>query len=295
MDVLKLDKQVDTSDIDNISINTYGFDTLVLSGGSSKGILTLGALQYAYDNNLLSKIYTYIGTSAGALICFFLIIGYTPIEIIVYLCTNEILEKLHHFDIVSMLNGTGALSYSGIYEQLEKMTINKIGYLPTFQDIKEKFNKNLICTVYNLTDSKTEYISYENNKNLPCLIALRMTSNLPLIFEKFKYGDKFYIDGGISNNFAINVADKIGNNVLGILITTNNDFNDNDNIIEYIYKLIFIPMSQSIEYKILNTKNSCKIIRLSYDKLKFFNFNINLKEKLDIFSRGYEKMKEEMQ
>jgi predicted patatin/cPLA2 family phospholipase len=174
------------------------------------------------------------------------------------------------------------------------MTINKLGYLPTFKDIKEKFQKELICVTYNYTDGKTEYISYENNPNLPCLIALKMSSNLPLIFEKYKYGDKFYIDGGISNNFAIDIADKIGNRILGLLITTSNEdkfsINADENILEYIYKIIFIPMSQNTEYKLQNISKKCKIIALEYN-LKFFNFKINSKEKLDIFSSGYEQMK----
>ena len=61
------------------------YDTLVLSGGSSKGLVILGALQYGYDNYLLNEIETYIGTSAGAITCFLLAIGYSPLEIISYI------------------------------------------------------------------------------------------------------------------------------------------------------------------------------------------------------------------
>ena len=293
-----LDKETSTDDFDKkcSEVTFRDFDTLVIAGGSSKGILTLGALQYAYDNNVLRKIDTYIGTSSGSIICFLLLIGYTPIEIIIYICTHQLLEKLQHFNIVAMLNGNGATSFSSIYEQLEKMTINKLGYLPTFNDLKKKFNKTLICVTYNLTDDKTEYISHLTHPNLHCLIGLKMSSNLPLIFENFKYGNKYYIDGGISDNFAIDIADKLGEKILGLFITSDNEnFNcETDmNILEYIYKLIFIPISQSTEYKIKNISDKCKIIRLSYTKLKFFNFNINSKEKLDIFSCGYEQIKEQ--
>ena len=295
--ILKIDDETDTINlVKNITSPISDFDTLVLSGGSSKGILILGALQYAYDNFLLNKIYKYIGTSIGSIICFFLLIGYTPIEIMVYLCTHEILEKLQHFNIVAMMNGNGAISYSSIYEHLEKMTIDKLGYLPTLKDIKDKFNKEFICVTYNLTEDRTEYLSYENNPNLPCLVALKMSSNLPLIFEKFKYGNNFYIDGGISDDFAIDIGDKMGNKILGIVITTDkNSFSsEGENILEYIYKLIFIPISQGIEYKIKNASNNCKIVKLSYNKLKFFNFNVNSKEKLNIFSNGYENMREQL-
>ena len=297
-----MDKEISIEDNEDIEsslvtkdlIPPSNFDTLVIAGASSKGIVTLGALQYAYDNYILKNITTYIGTSSGAIICFLLLIGYTPIEIIVYICTHQLLEKLQHFNIVAMLNGGGATSFSSIYEQLEKITIEKLGYLPTFQDLKDKFDKNFICVTYNLTDDKTEYISYETHPNLPCLIGLRMSANLPLIFENYKYGNKFYIDGGISDNFAIDIADKKGTKILGLVIASGNESFNKDpdaNILEYIYKLIFIPISESTEYKITNSSSKCKIIRLDYSKLKFFNFNINSKEKLDIFSSGYEQMK----
>ena len=55
------------------------YDTLVLAGASSKCIVTLGAIQYAYDNFLLKNLQTYIGTSSGAMICYLLAIGYTPV------------------------------------------------------------------------------------------------------------------------------------------------------------------------------------------------------------------------
>jgi len=90
------------------------YDTLVLAGAGVKGILTLGALQCAYDNFLLRDIKIYIGTSSGAIICFLLAIGYTPIEIVVYICTNKLMEKLQHFNIVAMINGSGASSYTSI-------------------------------------------------------------------------------------------------------------------------------------------------------------------------------------
>ena len=213
----------------------------------------------------------------------------------VYICTHQLLEKIQHFNIVAMINGCGASSFSSIYEQLEKITIEKIGYIPTFADLKNKYNVNFICATYNITENKTEYLSCENNPDLPCLIALRMSSNLPLIFENFKYGSNFYVDGGVSDNFAIDLGDKIGKKILGIYIETddkNNLKKENDmNIIEYIYRLMFIPISQSTMFKINNVSNKCKIVKLQNNKIRFFDFNINSVEKFNMFSSGYQEIK----
>ena len=111
------------------------FDTLVLSGGSIHAFIMLGSLQYAIDNNLLHKITTYVGASAGAICCYLLAIGYSPTEIMVYFCTYQVLENLKHFNLVDMMNGGGATSFIYIHEQLERMTIEKIGRLITLNDL----------------------------------------------------------------------------------------------------------------------------------------------------------------
>ena len=271
------------------------FDTLVLSGGSSKGILTLGALQYMADNFISKNIINYVGTSSGAIICYLLIIGYTPIEIIVYICTHQLLEKLQHFNIVSMVNGNGASSFASIHEILEKMTISKISRLLTMKDIKEIYNKNLICMTYNLTTRSVEQLSPETHPDLPCLTALRMSSNLPLIFEKYQYNNNFYIDGGITDNFPIDIGDRIGNKVIGICLDLKDDSDSDENdILEYIYTLMSIPISQSINAKIKNASEKCKIVKLDFPKIKIISFNIESSTKLEMFSDGYQQMRAQL-
>jgi predicted patatin/cPLA2 family phospholipase len=270
------------------------YDTLVLAGASTKGLITLGAIQYAYDNHMLKNLQTYIGTSSGAMICYLLAIGYTPVEIMVYICTNQLMEKMQHFNIVAMIQGRGATSFNAIQEQLEKMSIAKIGYLPTLNDLKLKHDKILICVTHNITENCAEYLSWETHPHLPCITALRMSSNLPLIFENYKYGHCMYVDGGISDNFAIDIAEKKGTKIMGIMLAVEggNFSNEPDiNTLEFIYKLMFVPINQYIEYKIHNASDKCRIVRLNHNKLKFFQFDVSSSIKLDMFSSGFEQMK----
>ena len=73
-----------------------------------------------------------------------LIIGYTPAEMLSYICVSQAFEKLSHFNLVAMMNGAGAASWSKVQEILEKMTIEKIGYLPTMKCLLTKFKKKFI-------------------------------------------------------------------------------------------------------------------------------------------------------
>lgn len=279
------------------------YDTLVISGASAKGIIFLGGLQYLYDNYILNHIKTYIGTSIGSIICYLLVIGYTPIEIMVYISTHQLFEKMQAFDILGMVKGKGAFSFSLIQEELEKMSIEKIGYLPTLKSLKERYNKNFISVTYNLSENKTEYLSHENYPDLPCISAIRMSSNLPFVFENYKYGNSFYIDGGISNNFPIDIAQKYGNKILGLGLTHNKELENKENnmppnnILEYFYKLIFVPVSQYIELREQQIDiEKTKIIKLNYNgDLKVFNFNISSKNRLEMFSNGYQQIKDIME
>jgi predicted acylesterase/phospholipase RssA len=265
------------------------FDTIVLSGGAAKGMCALGGLQCAEDNFLLRNVTTYIGTSVGAIICYLLAIGYKPSEIMVYICTNQLLERMKHFDVAGAMRGAGALSFHPITEQLEKMTIAKIGHLPNLGTLNEKYDKTLVCVTYNRSSKHPVYLSHETHPDLPCLTALRMSAGLPYIFEKFKYGNSFFTDGGICDNFALHKGEELGKKILGIVLDEKgDDFGDiaTMKFLEELYGYLTTPISQATEYKIANASDKCTIVRIKY-AVKVFDFNLPSREKLEMFSHGY--------
>lgn len=266
-------------------------DTVVLSGGAVNGIVILGALQYCYDEAILDNIKTYVGTSVGSIISYLLIIGYKPIEILMYISTHsELFEKLQSLDIVSASKGEGAVSFSSITDELEKMTIDKTGKLFTMKELYNRFNKKLVCVTYNITKTCIEYVS--NDSDMPCMVALKMSSNLPVIFEDFKYGTSYYIDGGICDNFPLRYGESIGEKVLGVCVTydLSHDVVDK-NPLTYIYKLTFVPIQQNMKTQIENKRDNSIVIDNIITNISFFNFNNSSKERLDMFSLGYSNAK----
>ena len=266
------------------------YNTLVLSGGSIKGCCLLGALQYFYDKGQLSNITKYVGTSIGAIICYLLAIGYTPLELIVYTCTKMSFQFI--FNIVAMTQGSGATSYYKIQEHLEHLTMKKLGTFYTLKDLQLRLGKSLICTTYNETLSMVEYLSPESYPELPCLTALRMSCNLPLIFDRFEYKNNFYLDGGLADNFPIDVVDIQGNKILGLYIENKSEQKQSEwNILDYIYKLMFIPIHQNTHHKVKNISDRCTILGLTSPQLGFFSINQSSTIKLEMFSSGYEEAK----
>ena len=70
------------------------YDTLVLSGGIVNGITTLGELQYMWDHNKLKNIKKYYGTSVGSIISYLLIIGYEPVEILLNIISEKLIDMI---------------------------------------------------------------------------------------------------------------------------------------------------------------------------------------------------------
>lgn len=268
------------------------WDTLLLAGGSVKGISTLGAIQWLLDKNYLEGIKNYIGTSIGSLVCYLVIIGYTPIEIMAYLCSKKITEKMSCIDINSGMAGKGAVSFNIIQEEIEKMTLNKLGTLMTMRELYNMFGKKLVCTVYNLTKSRTEYISEDNYPNIPCITAIKMSCSLPILFEEVEYMNSYYVDGGIGNNFPLEYAKSIGKYIIGININTVSSFKPMSQIsmLDYLGQYIKIAFSvKNIEFD----SRMHKIINLNPTDFKFFNFNVSTRDKLELFSMGYNQISQQ--
>ena len=274
------------------------YDTLVLPGGGIKGFCLLGAVQACYDSKMLVDIKNYVGTSVGSIISYLLAIGYTPVEMMIAIHTNKWLERMQHFNLVAMINGNGATTFSHLQEALEKLTINKIGQFLTLGKLKEKFNKTLICVSYNMTTCTTEYLGPENYPDLPCITALRMSCNIPLIFDRFMYLDQYYIDGGIADNFPIKKGEEIGEKVLGIhLKITEKSLQDNpeEGMVYYFLRLMQIPIIQSTKYKVELAGDKCTIIAIDTGELKAsFEFDVKSKLRLDMFSIGYNAVKSQL-
>lgn len=267
------------------------YNTIVISGGALKGFAILGSLQYLVDQKKLENINKFIATSVGSIISYLIIIGYTPIEIMVHLCKNDWLDKLANFDILNAINGCGAISFSIITDLLEKMTIEKIGKILTMKDLLVKFNKQLICCTYNYSKKCHEFINPHDNPDIPCLIALRMTSNLPILFEPFYYESCYYIDGALLYNFPgfyINIEKDIA---IGIKFKKNIGETTNytgKNFFNFLYELLIIPSISLEEFMNKKYIDKIDIIEINLNNFQSLNFNITKNDRLELFSNGYE-------
>lgn len=269
------------------------YETLVLSGGGFKGIAQLGCLHYLYSSNQLDYITDYIGTSIGSIICYLLIIGYKPIEIFEYISKTDITPEINNIlslclyniknikEIINIIIKNGIVNYDKINNILRQMTLDKLYFIPTLKELYFMFDKNLTCISYRFKKNEIPTsvcnISYSNFPNLSCLDALRMSCNIPIIFGEFIYEEYTYMDGGLIDNFSINMNNKkyIGISLLG------DSMLESDNIFVYLVGIIQLPMYVREKSKL---KNNSNIIRLNVNEI---SYNASYEDKLKLFNEGY--------
>lgn len=250
------------------------YSNLVLSGGAFRGLGILGAIKYLEEKNLMKYFKQYIGTSAGAIISFFLIIGYKSYEIKEILF-NEI-DNIVDIDIENIafiLEDYGLNDGSKNKELLEKYLEKKINQKSiTFIEFSKKFGINLIITGSNLTKRKLEYFNVNNYPNMNIIDALLITSCIPIIYKPITFNDDLYSDGGIYNNCAYNYFDKNSNDTLGIYVKSTYP-NNNENFMYYINNIIFSVFDNITDFSI--KQNEYNICYITFDDSSNNDFNVN--------------------
>lgn len=269
-------------------------DALVISGGGIYGILVLGALQQCIDINTLdlTKIDLLVGTSVGSIICYLLILGFYPTEIIHLIIRHrQQLDSLTSFNLVKLYNLEGGIQFTGIQQLLERITLDKTGTLFTLKSLYEKYNKTLVCTAYNYTLKKIEYISHQTYPDMPCILACTASSSIPIIFERCHYGDNCFIDGGIYDNLPIDYpilqCDK--KYPLAFHIEYNyRPYEPSEKFHFYLYELYKIAINACANNKCEIFKDRANIIQIKPNLEHPIWWSMdNVIELLDMFSDGY--------
>ena len=282
------------------------FRTVILAGGGSKGISQLGAIQYMIDheNLLINNIHTYRATSVGAIISYLLIIGYSPIDILIYTIIHPIslcmAIQLNNID-------RGLYDFTIIEEYLQNMSITKGFDNPTIQELYERTGVNFIITTTNLTHQKSEYLSHSTHPDVKIIQALRMSCNLPFIFGNYVYNGIEYIDGGILDNCPL--ASRLRSTPEGecappevtrvpsddVLCITFKQHRDTPitSIADKFYNILNLPIDTREREKIesFRTLSEYFIIEIT-SNIPSFRFNIDTNTRLELFSLGYNTAKE---
>ena len=270
-------------------------DTLILSGGSTKGISFLGSINYLiknkYIDNELKNIKKVICVSASYLFILSLILlNYNRELIEKNLMTynyNKLLD-INDMSLKHFVNEYGFINYCRTHIHIKKL-------------LKERYNVesmsllklyklsgiHIIVKVVNVSEQKVEYIDHINNPKMNILKLIQMTTAIPILIKPIKYKNNLYCDGGLCGNCPIEINDSY--NYLSIDILPSRVNKKINNLYDYLQSgwSMYTPDILIRKYD----KNNIKIDLTELD-LNPSSFDINYDMRKKLLIEGYRQTEE---
>ena len=263
---------------------------LVLPSGGVKGLYIIGAIQYLYETIGLGHIQSYYGTSIGAVISGLLIVGYTPLDILVFICVQKIMTLLMtSFNLAKILTEKRMIDAKVFTHLLTDMITKKVGFIPTLGELYTKFQKKLCVVTISRDNIYTPvYVSSESHPDLSMVHALHMTSSIPYVFGYAMYDKVEYFDGAFLDPFPILYASQREEWVFGIDIDS--VFEKSDDLLTDVRNMMKVPV------QFINDMMKKQVIHGSWVMVHTNDEIIANKtlELIHMFNSGYRQCKEQL-
>ena len=180
---------------------------LVLVGGGSRGRFQAGALKWISQIGLLNRVDFIVGTSVG---------GLNALAVSRYWgAFNKVLDMWRNITCNDDIY-TGKVDIWGVAKVLAfkfKSVLDPCGLYKVLKTHFDGFKLSdlkipVAITTMNLNTRKGEVFYWE--RDIDCVLAGKLTSAIPGIFQAQEIDGVIYVDGGVSNNEPIETAIKLG-------------------------------------------------------------------------------------
>ena len=178
---------------------------LIISGGGFKGFSIIGALSALDKFHILDVIEKYIGSSIGSIFALLISMKYNHSDLYDFILNFEY-EKISDVKILNFFDNYGLETGDKIMLLIKKLILKKCGKpTMTFKEHFDLFKTALIVNSVCINDSNVVYFSYFTHPDMQIIDAIRASISIPILFTPMKIDNKYYIDGGLIDNFSIHM------------------------------------------------------------------------------------------
>lgn len=250
------------------------FDTLVIGGGGFKGCLFLGAMHYLEELGMMKHVTTFCGTSVGSVISLLCILGYSAKEQMEKLPINKVYEFQKEPPYVINIVQSALKSF--------------LDETVTFEQLFKQTGKFFFVVAFDMTVAESKVFSVITTPNESVIKAVIFSSALPSLDMPVDSDGHRFIDGGVTNNLPIDIADAFdaSDNILTLTIQAKNS---KMSVVNAIFNAIFsTPSSILDEYRIRDCVKKTHVIRFPSFKGLEQLLSLTEESKSAMFDSGYE-------
>lgn len=266
---------------------------IIFTGGGLRSLGHFGVLEVLQKKGLLKSVKEYVGVSAGALVGFSTMLGYT-IEEMKRVVTDfdfTILQNAHPELVLDFFTNYGV----DTGEQLEKfvkalLRVKGHSCELTFAEWAKLFPKapRLRCFAANLNTCKLKEFSTEKTPEITFLFALRASMSLPFYFTPLKdpETDNYLVDGGVIHNFPMNyLTDSEKEESLGISFLYSKgepqEIQDFVGFLTQLYNCGFNPRTYQVQQE-----NKLRCVVIPTGTLSAYNFDLTKEFRQELIDLG---------
>jgi NTE family protein len=266
---------------------------IALSGGGMKGIGHVGALEVLERRNLLSSVKEYLGTSAGALISFCIVIGYSLSELR-SLCSVLDFTQTQNLDVDTILNfpnGLGLDDGKNVEKFLSVLIRAKgLSETITFEEFysKKPSAPRLRVFATHLDTMTMKEFSIQTPR-VTLLFAVRASMAIPFLFTPLKDDlGNLLVDGALISQFPFyQLSDSERSETIGIafnIVDSPEFVPERHTIITYFVHCI--QSAYKHQDRALFLKWGHRIIDIKCNEYISIQFNASNEEKIEIINMG---------
>lgn len=182
---------------------------LILSGGGSRIIATLGALCHISEKcpTAFNKLNRFVGTSAGAMLCLLFCCGFSVTEL------QFMLDELDMADFITIdmrfLFQSNVLGLDDgrkyIHWMAQRMKEKDIAPDISLQELQNQTGNSLVTITTDINSRSLYFLSPDTEPSFPALLAVRASIGIPILFKPVLFKDKCLVDGGVMCPFAFDL------------------------------------------------------------------------------------------
>ena len=200
---------------------------IVLSGGGPVGFIQSSSINYLINENMidLNKIKSVYAVSAGIFTAIAIALKYDFNDIVKYQVERpweKTFEMKLSNSIYNIISKNGIYDHESFENIISPILLAKdIDVNITLNELYEKTNIDLHVITTNINTLEMVDISHKTHSHYKLLEVIHMTCCIPLLFTPIFKDNTFFLDGGITNNFPLDLCIK------------NNNLDNTDSILAY--------------------------------------------------------------
>lgn len=264
--------------------------SLLLSGGGTRGIIYVGLFKKILELNIQFK--RIVGVSIGSIFGLLYLLDYSFDEMYKILIETDFTKLQSRIKISNFINNYGIDSFTNIKLWIEKLITQKgLNYNITFSEFYNINKVHYQVISSNLEKYTLTIFDYIKTPNIRIIDAIRMSCSIPFLFIPMKYNGDIHIDGGLIDNFPIDLLQEDLPYVIGILINTEYKIQYKiNNILNYSQAVVNTLLQNRVNDKrvrYINYKSNIIEIKIPKEYSNPINFAISRKECDFLVELGY--------